>query len=633
MYEEIQRSLLKDLRSITASLGLKVPRKAWDSLYRQVVGDPLRATALYKDLNMSLAKSTGPSFTFPSGDCVRFGSRDAYLVFAFRQALGMFSRVHALVSKEQEQAQLSDAMARVTEPPKCDLNEDTLVYMREFIEHVIGSAPPRTDAMLFKHGPGAVAECKKKDKVLSKSVPRRIAEYMDSEASWFEKSTTGPDGVTTYKVIPLDFTRNFSLPHQPNDKFRRGAATTRVVTVPKDATKVRIISCEPALGQFSQQGVMDVLYKRMARWCQIDPTSQNRNRQLALRGSCDCVIDTLDCSNASDSVRVAHVQALFPYDWTKILLAFRSDSMKFPNGEKVEITTFAPMGSSLCFPVEMLVFASVVYAAYRHKFVCWSLQEFLEDQTWGIFGDDIICHYRATAMVHMILFNMGIILNELKCCTGDALFRESCGLDAYNGTVITITRPRELNTHAVAAAPMVLHANRLFAAGFRATAQVLANFVPVPVSIGYGPHLACPGLKWPRYGKIRYNVALQRIECLVPYNREIIQDPMPEQGWEALFTWFTNQRQSSSPYISSKKERPSKMWVPADPAFVQEQLARSRQTVHKTQGCAPYAKGTPIGGSSIAHLGATVEEESFPDPSTIEAWRQASLRGCWEQHK
>lgn len=605
---KIQRSLLWDLKRILAA---SCPsgyfnRQAYDDLYKLIVGRPLEAVKLYKQLNLSLCSSPRPVLEYGSHR-IPLGTNHV-AVAAFRQALGMFSRLHACVTKEVEQIQLQEAAQRVAETPRMYVRGRALQYMREFVEYVIGSKPPSVDSWPCHHGPGAVAEAKMSEKHIFRTVKGAIANFIDRQAFVYDHIRVA-EGLTYHKLVAPDFTRVFCLPNQPDPPMRRvpdGMVSTRVVTVPKDATKVRIISCEPASSQFVQEGLKDILYNRMARFKQINPNDQSRNQRLALAASCGYIeCDTLDMSNASDNVRLVHVQNVFPYDWIQALNALRSPCMRFPDGRVVEITAFAPMGSALCFPVEMLVFASVVYAGYRLAGLTSRLSEFFSFSDWGVFGDDIVAAHAAVKYILALLKGLCIPCNVSKSCIGDVLFKEACGMDAFNGHDVSIVRPRVLSDRRVAAAPMVLHANRLFASGFVATAQVLAETVRVPVSLGYGPHLAEPRLKWPRLARVRYNAALQRFEGQAPYNR--LPKPEASQDWEALYLWFTDQRTSSHPFFRMSDGVPTTIWVPLEAAYANIQEAERRKLtdyadfrIPISTGSKPVAQGTPLSEVLVA---------------------------------
>lgn len=615
MREEIQRSLLEDLKRILSAH--KVPRSAYDSLYRAVMAEEVTSTVnRYKSLNLVLCAESHPVFVFPNGYNLVLEGRPG-LVRALRQCLGFFSRLHANVTEEIKTQQLRDAMARVSAQPRFEVDDSTTIDMRAFIEYVIGAVPPSPDTWDMKHGPGAVAEVSRANKGSFRKIAPGLVKLCDTVSRDIPLGDATSDQPTGW--IREDRDRWFRMPHAPRLHLTVEDMPTRVVTVPKDATKVRIISCEPAATQFVQQGIMSYMYRRLGRFPAISPLDQSRNRQLALRGSVTHEVATLDSSNASDNVRWLHVKKLFPADWVLLFDKLRTPSMQFPEGV-VNITTFAPMGSALCFPVELLVFASIAYASMRQLSLVADPKSFLARDDVGFFGDDVIVPEVVVDKYLHIAALMGIPINESKSCRGDARFRESCGLDCFEGSDVSIVRPREVSNRRSAAAPMVLHANRLFAHGFVVTAQALAKFVRVPVSLGYGPHLAEPGLKWPAYGKVRYNAALQRFEGKAPYNR-VVPPPEPGQDWEALFMWFTNRRQSESPFVDKQKEIPSEMWVPLEPEFALVQADLLHRRIPYSVGSKPRVDSMPSAYDPKSVFGSSCTEAIPGHSYSLEEWK------------
>lgn len=626
MIESIQRSLLADLIT-NHHVRSVMSRASLDRLYKSFMGMTVTGrVACYKALNAVLINSDTPVWHTPDGDAVHLTGHP-YAVKAIRQALGFFSRLSANVDEQTKQMQLKEAKERVSRAPTYKLTSDDEESMRRFIAFVIGPLPPPDDWPM-KHGPGAVAEGNKAAKGEFKKLPRKLIQYADTHYSISTAKRQGPDGVSSWVFNPMDSMRWFQMPHAPRYCPEWEQPVTRVVTVPKDATKVRIISCEPAASQFVQQGLMGIMYDRLALFPMINPLDQQRNRQLALRGSVDHSIATLDSSNASDEVRWLHVRKLFPYEWVEAFTFLRSEAMKFPDDEVVQITTFAPMGSALCFPVELIMFAAVAYAA-RCRYGTVTPVAFLREDLYGFFGDDAIVPDWLVDDYFDIADKLGIPLNKSKCCIHGAHFRESCGLDCFEGVDVSIIRPREISVRRIAAAPMVLHANRLFAAGFVKTAQHIADTVRAPVSLGYGPDLAIPDLRWPRYGKIRYNRALMRCEGQVPRNR--YPDAPPLQGWVGLHTWFTCQRQSTSPFRNEDRCIPTIAWACLDADMALEQCLRSHRGMTLSKGKEPYAKGTPVGSSEAEVAVQTRPEDMLPSISpTLLKWYEALERAGFQ---
>lgn len=255
--------------------------------------------------------------------------------------------------------------------------------------------------------------------------------------------------------------------------------TAKVVLVPKDSRGPRLISCEPLEIQWIQQGILAKLVRHIERHPltkgQVNFTSQEINRQLALaasRGSNDpvyvnwaikstndlgitCVTQrklrvasgdlvTLDMKDASDRVSLQLVKRLFRN--TAILgplLAARSSETILPDGRRVKLAKFAPMGSATCFPIEAMCFFALAVASLVH---IHKLSYREAAKKVFVYGDDIIVDREVYPVVMRYLPLVGLRFNEAKCCTS-GLFRESCGCDAYNGVDVTPIRLRKVWNH------------------------------------------------------------------------------------------------------------------------------------------------------------------------------------------
>jgi len=220
----------------------------------------------------------------------------------------------------------------------------------------------------------------------------------------------------------------------------------RCVLVPKDSRGPRLISCEPREFMYIQQGLMNLLYDTVHKHptiaSQIGFNDQTRNQELALSASKDGRYATLDLKEASDRVSLDLVERLFPENWVRKLKASRSQSTLLPNGTLVPLSKFAPMGSACCFPVEAICFWAISLAAIGdHSYVNRMFKNRLteSDMKISVFGDDIIVPVEHYDRVINGLESVGLVVNKDKSYrTGP--FRESCGMDAFNGVDVTPVR-------------------------------------------------------------------------------------------------------------------------------------------------------------------------------------------------
>jgi hypothetical protein len=163
---------------------------------------------------------------------------------------------------------------------------------------------------------------------------------------------------------------------------------------------------------------------------------------MALMGSTDGKTATIDLSEASDRVSLALVEELFGFNpsFIRYLKLSRSRFVQTEDDELILLNKFASMGSALTFPIESMVFMTLVVTVLcrmRGDFRRKTVKSYRRRSgTLSIYGDDIIIPVDAYPNVVQSLTSLGMKVNSSKSfSTGK--FRESCGVDAYEGRVVT----------------------------------------------------------------------------------------------------------------------------------------------------------------------------------------------------
>ena len=227
----------------------------------------------------------------------------------------------------------------------------------------------------------------------------------------------------------------------------------KVISVPKTQKTPRIIAVEPVSMQYMQQALRNAFERTLERhstaYALIGYKSQIPNQNMALQGSLDGSLATLDLSDASDLVSndlVCYLLNEWPH-FLEAIQATRSQTaiVNLGNGEKtlVSLNKFASMGSALCFPIEALVFATIVLTGVRKESISHggkaSLKEVLP--MVRVYGDDIIVPVNCAQSVVALLEACGLKVNTNKSFwTGR--FRESCGKEYWNGHNVSYTKVR-----------------------------------------------------------------------------------------------------------------------------------------------------------------------------------------------
>lgn len=282
------------------------------------------------------------------------------------------------------------------------------------------------DGSLCRHGSGSVADCHKS----------KAAKYeaLNGDLRLQQLLSHDPFAIRR-EIVPI--------PRVVNGDWAR---CSKLCFVPKTYSKLRTISMEPAALQFTQQGVMRSLYRFFEKTKyrgigkHLRLADQGQNRSLAYDGSITNRYATIDLSHASDSVNWKLVKVLFKKvpQLSKWLIGTRSDFTLLPDGSKLRLAKFAPMGSALCFPVESLVFYTIARLAVER---CYELGLDVEENGHrntfiSVYGDDIIVPAYAANMTISYLKLFGFTPNEEKSYLSGP-FKESCGGNYFCGTDIT----------------------------------------------------------------------------------------------------------------------------------------------------------------------------------------------------
>lgn len=211
------------------------------------------------------------------------------------------------------------------------------------------------------------------------------------------------------------------------------ADSSRLSFVPKTAEISRTICTEPLLNMMFQKGIASILEGRLRQMLGINLSSQpDRNRRLARVGSLTGEFGTIDLSSASDSMSLTLVREFFPASVVRWLELTSCRSTVLPDGRKLELHMISSMGNAFTFPLQTILFASLVYGAYRSLGIPLKRPKQHTDGNFAVFGDDIIVVKEAYNLVCELLMVTGFSVNVNKSFN-EGFFRESCGRDFFQG--------------------------------------------------------------------------------------------------------------------------------------------------------------------------------------------------------
>ena len=337
---------------------------------------------------------------------------------------------------------------------------------------LFGSCFSRVEKNLYdgelvpKHGPGATADrLRGNAKFRHQTWPARLeslfpfGDYALPNLKYAEKYT-GIDFLEPGAEIPV-----------------------RVVSVPKTQKTPRIIAIEPTAMQYSQQAIkrsiLDSIDKDKTLSVMLGFDDQTPNQRMARSGSLNGSLATLDLSEASDRVSNQHVRHLvksFPY-LRKGLDATRSRKADV-NGRVVRLAKYASMGSALCFPLEAMVFLTIVFMGIEQKLNSPLTTKIVKSLRGSvrIFGDDIIVPSDCARPVVEALESFGIRVNRDKSFW-NGKFRESCGKEYYDGHDVGIVKFRRefpsSRENAAEVESLVSFRNQLYERGYWRTCDTL----------------------------------------------------------------------------------------------------------------------------------------------------------------
>lgn len=324
-----------------------------------------------------------------------------------------------------------------------------------------------------KHGPGATAE------KLSGNAKFKVDRYHDRLEPYFP-------------ILDTMFANANCVSDEELEKVtivkEQDEQPVRVIAVPKTLKTPRIIAIEPVCMQYTQQALAGYVVKRLGEYDitrgHINFDDQSVNRSLAINSSKTGEFATLDLSAASD--RVPFSLAIRMFDWCPDLqgaiIASRSTRAEVPDWGVIPIKKFASMGSALCFPIESMYFYTICVVALLglHDLPVTYFNIRRVAKCVYVYGDDIVVPTDSSEAVIVALQKYYCKVNTDKSFF-KGNFRESCGMDAFNGEEVTPRYIRELppgsRQDASAIISWVKTSNLLYRKGYWKTSNYMLNRV------------------------------------------------------------------------------------------------------------------------------------------------------------
>jgi hypothetical protein len=417
---------------------------------------------------------------FDRNSGVLLSDPDIDAILAIRQLTLMFGKVLLPCSDARERKSMSEYVqcdVEVAGHDKTMRSEDYSEFMRMsdlLFRDLFSEVNRKVDLLELvpKHGPGATADkLRGNGKFNCRSWTTRLEEFFPSGDYLFPNARY--------------FNEHYDEIHyqEPGEEI-----PVKVISVPKTQKTPRIIAVEPTAMQFAQQAVLSALISGISRSyldSLIGTGSQEPNQLLAQKGSLDGTLATLDLSEASDRVSNQLVRKMlcrYP-SLHGAVDACRSRKANVPGHGVVRLSKFASMGSALCFPIEAMVFVTLVFLGIEQELSTRFTKKSDIVAYLGrvrVYGDDIIVPTDSVHSVVHTLEHFGARVGASKSFW-IGKFRESCGKEYYNGWDVSIVRARRMfpstRKHAPEVISLISLRNQLYFAGHWGTVRWLDSYI------------------------------------------------------------------------------------------------------------------------------------------------------------
>ena len=290
------------------------------------------------------------------------------------------------------------------------------------------------EELVPKHGPGATADkLRGNAKYRQRVWTARLERYFHSGSYLFSSARSFNEHYDEISFL------------EPGEEM-----PVKVISVPKTQKTPRIIAIEPTCMQYTQQALSEAIVQGIEERTVLDSligfADQSPNQEMAARGSRNGDLATLDLSEASDRVSNQLVREMlrdFPH-LQGAVEACRSRRARVPGHGVIRLAKFASMGSALCFPIEAIVFTTLVFLGIEQKLNTRFTSIFQIKKYVGsvrVYGDDIICPVDCVYSVVESLEHFGARVGLSKSFW-IGRFRESCGKEYYDGHDVSIVKVR-----------------------------------------------------------------------------------------------------------------------------------------------------------------------------------------------
>jgi hypothetical protein len=289
---------------------------------------------------------------------------------------------------------------------------------------------PGREIFIPKHGKGRVS-----------NLPRTVSKYRFQE--WPAKLDA---------VFPFELYGSPTLGLRPYEREIPGVcgntSPSKLIAVPKTLKGPRLIASEPNQQMWIQQLVSLQLRSKIDEKSSIFKEciridDQTRNARMALEASRSGSHATIDLSSASDRLSLWTIERLFRRNLSFLMRLNASRTPTIRNGiddqwDLIDLKKAFSQGNALTFPTQSVAYAIIVASAVIYDRGLRPTQSVIRStlSECSVYGDDIIVpvdHFETSVY---LLEALGLKVNLDKTFS-KGRFRESCGVDAYDGVDVT----------------------------------------------------------------------------------------------------------------------------------------------------------------------------------------------------
>jgi len=299
------------------------------------------------------------------------------------------------------------------------------------------------DDLMPSHGSGATSDAKWGDRYDFPSWSTRLE-------SVFPYSEFGMLNYSSYDLDSSLSTRDYPV---------------KIIAVPKTLKGPRIIGSESTSRMYCQQAVRRFIANHLTSvtFGSVTIHDQTKSQSAALKGSIDGSLATIDLSSASDLLSCTLVEELFSSNLSILqalsacrALTYSIDFKDQINGSKKrkkihgKMRKFSHQGSAVTFPVQSLCYYAICVAVWHSEKQIPVTRASVKEvsQYITVYGDDIIIPTEIYEPVTKALQLWGLKVNVDKshgATIPGCIFRESCGIDAFNGIDVSPVYIRDLD--------------------------------------------------------------------------------------------------------------------------------------------------------------------------------------------